>query len=199
MPLLPTPPSSTTGIPSEDSIEYSIETNSLQEPDSTKLMMPGVQAKAVDHLAREQNQSHEEESPPYAAQDSSTTQVGDQYRPGASLRPMYAPAHPGSSRQWWWNRETDNYKNSGWRGDIQNPQNQIWNSILGGSQDYRTWTGRYQDKYQRNVNGVLCFCVDSKILWVQKNTISTAETANHSTQSNIFSGIYTATKKKRSS
>ena len=86
-------------------------------------------------------------------------------------------------------RSTDNYKNSGCRGDIQNHPNQIWSSILGGSQDYRTWTGRYKDKYQRNVNGVLCFCVESKILWVQKNTITIAETANHSMQSNIISGI----------
>ena len=33
----------------------------------------------------------------------------------------------------------------------------------------------------------------------KKNTISTTESAKHSTQSNIISGIYTATKKKISS
>ena len=57
MPSLPTPPSSTTGIPSEDSIEtYSL--TSLYEVDDAHST-----SKAVDHLAREQNQNQEEESP----------------------------------------------------------------------------------------------------------------------------------------
>ena len=67
MPSLPTPPSSTTGIPSEDSIEtYSL--TSLYGVDDAHST-----SKAVDHLAREQNQNQEEESPAYAGQDSSTT------------------------------------------------------------------------------------------------------------------------------
>ena len=93
MPLLPTPPSSTTGITSEDSIEANslLEPNSLQEPDSTKLMTPTVQAKAVDHLAREQNQNQEEENPAYGGQDSSTTQAGEQYREPSSTPSMHQP------------------------------------------------------------------------------------------------------------
>ena len=94
MPSLPTPRSSITGIPSEDSIEtYSL--NSLYEVDDAHRT-----SKAVDHLAREQNQNQEEESPAYAGQDSSTTQAGEQYREPSST-PKYAPAHSGSSQQEW--------------------------------------------------------------------------------------------------
>ena len=86
MPLLPTPPSSTTGIPSEDSIEtYSL--TSLYEVDDAHST-----SKTVNHLAREQNQNQEEESPAYAGQlDSSTTQAGEQYREPSSTPSMHQP------------------------------------------------------------------------------------------------------------
>ena len=84
MPSLPTPPSSTTGIPSEDSIEtYSL--TSLYEVDDAH------STRTVDHLTREQNQNQEEESPAYAGQDSSTIQAGEQYREPSSTPSMHQP------------------------------------------------------------------------------------------------------------
>ena len=92
MPSLPTPPSSTTGIPSEDSIEtYSL--TSLYEVDDAHST-----SKAVDHLAREQNQNQEEESPAYAGQDSSTTQAGEQYREPSSTPSMHQPTQDRPNR-----------------------------------------------------------------------------------------------------
>ena len=85
MSLLPTPPSSTTGIPSEDSIEtYSLA--SLYEVDDAH----GT-SKAIDHLAMEQNHNQEEESPAYAGQDSLITQAGEQSREPSSTPSMHQP------------------------------------------------------------------------------------------------------------
>ena len=93
MPLLPTPPSSTTGIPSEDSIEaYSL--TSLYEVDDAHST-----SKAVDHLAWEQNQNQEEESPAYAGQDSSTTQAGEQYKEPSSTPSMHQPTQDPHNRK----------------------------------------------------------------------------------------------------
>ena len=92
MPSLPTPPLSTTGIPSEDSIEtYSL--TSLYEVDDAHRT-----SKAVDHLAREQNQNQEEESSAYAGQDSSTTQAGEQYREPSSTPSMHQPTQDRPNR-----------------------------------------------------------------------------------------------------